>query len=443
MRNAKRFLAAAVAVAAAASVRAQTVEATSTTFLTAGQQTRGGASGTEPDLADVTTAFEWITLSARGLKTPITDDLQLVVSTWGSYDLQDMRWDNGTGSDVTGDVMTGYVRADFLKRRLLVRAGREQVGLGTARMVQIDGGDVAVRLPGGIGLTGYVGSPVSQRFQSRGELKSWNPAGGNFAYGGRLSYTLSLPGLSGRGLEVGASAAVVTDDGDTARQDLGVDFRAQPVRWLNLNGYGVYSLYAERFAEGDVMLSGPLARRLHVSADWRFTRPELLLPQTSILSVFSSERRNDFGGGLSYELTNDVSVGADYHLIVQPGDGGDNSYGNEVQARATWARGESSAGVEGFWLDAYENGYVGGRLFGRRNFGPIFAAADVLAHFLREDVNGEDFSLTGTLSAGWAFARGWSAVLSGRAGTNPFFEQQYDLLAKLVYNQTYTVREVR
>jgi hypothetical protein len=441
MRNTTRCIFAALALAASPTTRAETVEATSTTFLLSGQQARGGQSGTEPELDDVSTAYEWITISARELRTPFADNLEVVVSTWGSYDLADLRWDNGTSSEVTGDVLTGYVRAQFLDRKLSVRAGRQHVGLGVARMIQIDGGDAVFRA-GGVGLQAYAGSPVSQRFQSREGLQSWNPLGGNFAYGGRLSYTLSIPGVSGRGLDLGASAAIVQDDGDAVREDVGVDFRVQPIRAVNLTGYGVYSLYAERFAEGTVMVSGPIAQRLHVSADWRFTAPDLFLPRTSILSVFSAERRNDFGGGLDYEVTRDVSVGAEYHLLVEPGDDED-FYGNELVGRLHWSRGQRSAGAEAFWLDAFENGYVGARIFGRQDFGRLFAAVDVLGHLLREDVNNEDLAVSGTLSGGYEVGRGWSAVLAGRAGVNPFFEQQFDVLAKLVYNQTYTVREVR
>ncbi|HYG66854.1 MAG TPA: hypothetical protein VD838_04315, partial [Anaeromyxobacteraceae bacterium] len=192
-----------------------------------------------------------------------------------------------------------------------------------------------------------------------------------------------------------------------------------------------------------VMISGPIAPRLHVSADWQYTAPDLFLPRTSVLSVFSAERRNDFGGGLDVEVTRDVTIGAEYHLLVEPGDDDDDYYGNELVGRLHWSRGPTSAGAEAFWLDAFENGYVGGRIFGRRDFGRVFAAADALGHFLREDVNGEDLAITGTLSGGFEFGRGWSAVLSGRAGWNPFYEQQFDGLVKLVYNQTYSVREVR
>jgi hypothetical protein len=440
MRN-TRWILAALALVAGTTARAETVDATSTTFLLAGQQARGGSSGTEPELADITTAYEWITISARELKTPFADNLEIVVSTWGSYDISDLRWDNGTSSEATGDVLTAYVRAELLDRRLSLRAGRTHVGVGSARMIQLDGGEAMLRV-GGVGVQAYAGSPVSQRFQTRDGLRSWNPLGGDLAYGGRLSYTLSIPGVSGRGLDLGVSGQRVTDEGDAVREDVGLDFRVQPVRAVNVTGYGVYSVWAERFAEATVMVSGPVAPRLHVSADWRFTAPDLFLPRTSILSVFSAERRNDFGGGVSYELTREVSIGADYHLLIEPGDDED-FYGNELVGRLHWSRGQTSAGGEAFWLDAFENGYVGARIFGRQDFGRLFAAADLLGHFLRETVNGEDVAVSGTLSGGFEMGKGWSAVVAGRAGVNPFFEQQFDVLAKLVYNQTYSVREVR
>ena len=75
--------------------------------------------------------------------------------------------------------------------------------------------------------------------------------------------------------------------------------------------------------------------------------------------------------------------------------------------------------------------------------GRFFAAADVLAHFFRERVNGEKTAVTGALTGGVELARGFSAVVSGRAGVTPFFEQTYDVMAKLVYNATYRIQEVR
>ena len=52
-------------------------------------------------------------------------------------------------------------------------------------------------------------------------------------------------------------------------------------------------------------------------------------------------------------------------------------------------------------------------------------------------------TVTGTLTAGVHLPKGFDAVIAGTAGQTPFLEQTYSLLAKLVYNQTYTSKEER
>jgi hypothetical protein len=75
--------------------------------------------------------------------------------------------------------------------------------------------------------------------------------------------------------------------------------------------------------------------------------------------------------------------------------------------------------------------------------GRFFGALDLIAHFFREKVNGEDLAVTGALTAGLELAKGFTAVVSGRAGVTPFLEQSVEMMAKLAYNQTYRSREVR
>jgi hypothetical protein len=138
-------------------------------------------------------------------------------------------------------------------------------------------------------------------------------------------------------------------------------------------------------------------------------------------------------------------VGANYHLQLEPGETGtaNDELGHEADARVEWERGRTLLGADVFFLDAFENGYVGGRIFGRQRYGDLFATADVLLHVFRDEVNQEDYSLSGTLSAGYQLARGLSAVLAARAGVTPFLERTVDVLAKLVYEQTYRKAEVQ
>jgi hypothetical protein len=448
-----------LAILAGQTARADTVDVTSTTMLRLGQETRGGTPSTKPTLDTVAPAFEILSISARDVRNPVFDDLSLVLSTWGSYELSDRRWDNGVGENLTGDVQVGYVQGKLFNRRLTLRAGRAQVATGAARMIHLDGGEAIVTLPFGLRLSGYAGAPVSQRFTSRqsvctlssagqtvcGHERSWNPTGGDLAYGGRVAWTYGFPGFPGRGIDLGVSANYVTDHGDPVRQEAVLDLRLQPVESLFLTGIGAYSIYDERPSEVGLRASWTASRLLRLDADARYVAPDLLLARNSILSVFSAETRRSVGAGASYKVARGVEVGASYHLDLEPGRRiGSSAYlGNEAEARVEWERGPTLAGAELSFLDAVDNGYLAARLFGRRELGRFFAAADVLGHLFREDVNGEKSAVTGALSAGVDLTRGFSAVVSGSAGVTPFLEQTYTVMAKLVYNSTYRMREVR
>jgi hypothetical protein len=437
MRIARSLPIAAAALLAAAAARADTVEVDSTTLLNVAQQTRGP--GPDPELVTVAPAFEILTITARELRNPLADDLTIAISTWGAWDLNDRRWDAGTRSDLTGDVVTGYVQGKLVDRRLTLRLGRAQVQTGVARMIHLDGGQAIAYLPAGVRLSAYAGVPVSQRFSTRTGFRSWNPLGGDLAYGGRLGWSLAVPGIAGRGLDVGASVNVVSEDSDPVKEEVGADLRLRIAEPLTVTAFGAYSLFDERMSEATVRAAWSATRRVLVEADYRFVAPDLLLSRDSILSVFSAEERQSFGGGASWELGRGLRVGANYHLLLEPDERGVSSdeLGHEADARVEWERGPTLVGVDGFFLDAFDNGYVGGRLFGRQTLGRAFAAAEVLLHVFREDVNGEGSAVSGTLSAGYELARGLSAVVAGRAGVTPFLERSFDVMAKLVYAQTY------
>jgi hypothetical protein len=438
-------LAVAVLALAAGAAQAETVDVTSTTLLRLGQETRRPASGLEPDLDTVAPAFEILSISARGVSNPIVDDLAIVVSTWGSYELADRRWDNGTTSNLTGDVVTGYVQGKLVDRRLTLRLGREHVMTGASRMIHLDGAEAIGFLPLGLRLSAYAGVPVSQRFTTRQTIRSWNPVGGDLAYGGRAAWSYGLAGFPGRGIDLGVSANVVQDGDDLVRQEAAADLRVQPMGDLTLTAFGAFSLYDERLSELAARAMWSVTRRLRLEADARFFAADLLLARNSILSVFSAAEQTSFGAGASYELRRGLTASASYHLNLEPPEtiGGSDEVGHDADASVEWQRGPTLAGAEVHFLDSVENGFVALRLFGRRDLGRLFAAVDVFSHFFREDVNGEDLAVTGTLSAGLNLARGFSAVVSGRAGMTPFLEQTFDVMAKLVYNSTYRIREVR
>jgi hypothetical protein len=441
-------LLAALAVLASPAARADTVEASSTTLLTVGQQTRyrGGAT---PDLVTVAPAYEILSITARDISTSWADDVQVVLSTWGALDLGERRWDAGTSSSLTGDVTTGYVQARMVGRRLTLRLGRSAVTTGVARMIQVDGGNVALAIPAGkleLRVSAYAGVPTSQRFQTRYGLKSWSPTPGTIAYGGRAVVALPIAGAPGRGLELGASTNFVRDHSQAVREEAGGDVRIQPFARtdLALAGSATWSLYDERLAEATGALSVSATRRLHLTADYRFVEPGLLLARNSILSVFTATTWSECGGGLRFDLGRGLSAGADAHLRAEPdADGSGHRNGTDLAGRLDWESGRTSAGLELTYLDAYLNGYTGGRLYARRELGRAFVAGDLSGQAFREKVNGQGGAVTGTLTAGMQLPHGFTAVVAGTAGMNPYLEQTYDVMLKLAYNQTYRTTEVR
>jgi len=450
MRTTSRLFAALLGLAAAAPARAAVVEASSNTMVIAGQQLRGALAGETPGLDTIAPIYEILSVRARDLSNPLRlEGLEVVFSGWASYDLGDVRWSSGTPDRFTGDVTTGYLRGSFYRRRVTVRVGREYVVAGNGRMLQIDGGDLALRLPAGFSVTAFTGLPVSQRFGTRAGVRTWNPAGGDRAWGGRVGWSLAPGGFPGRGLDVGASLLAVTDDGTTARKDLGFDARFQVWRPWTLTANATYSLAAERWAElrADVLWNA--TPKLFVNLGAKRTAPDLFLSQTSILSVFADANRTDWTAGLRYQASHSTSVGVDYAVLVEPsGEGSKTELGHQAAGRVEWERGRTRLGGELSYLKVgglgtEENGYVGARVFGRHDYTRVFLSADLATYFLKQEVNGEKTSVSGTLAAGTPLGRGWSAVLAGHAGVTPLLSQQFDLMAKLVYNQTYRTAEVK
>jgi hypothetical protein len=333
--------------------------------------------------------------------------------------------------------MTGYVRGQLFSRRLTLRLGRENVAVGAGRVASIDGGDVALRLPLGIGLTAYAGAPVAQRFSARSASSSWNALGGDFAYGGRAS--LALPFV-----EVGGSAAFVDDGGEAVRRDAGVDARIRLSSDLSLNGYALWALEDERLAEANALLTWRPTRGWFVTADFRRTAPDLMLPRTSILSVFADSTRDEVGGGLRWEILRSLELGVDYHALLEPGeDGTGTELGHDLVVRGDYQQGSIRAGAEVDYLKGADNGYLGARFYARREMGRFFAAGDVLAYVFDQAINAQDYAANLGVTLGYQLGKAWTASLTGRAGVTPFMEQQVDVMAKLAYNQTYRVREVR
>ena len=103
--------------------------------------------------------------------------------------------------------------------------------------------------------------------------------------------------------------------------------------------------------------------------------------------------------------------------------------GFRATGRVTWRPDRRGAvGLEVSWLDARDNAYGYGRLFGSRQFGRVTAALDLQAMAFDQKVNGEKSSLLGSASLGYPIARGLTATLAGSAGVTPLYQNRFDLI---------------
>ncbi len=451
MKNRLRLAIIAALLASASAPRADTVQASSTTMLNARQNlwptdprclaTPGCDAAT--NMVTVVPVYEMLDLAATDVYTGFTDNLELTLSTWGGVDLAEPHfgqggglWNNGANTDsrVAGDINLGFVRADFAGRAVSVRLGRQFVAEGAARMTHLDGAELRLVLPGGFGLSGYAGAPVQSRFEALGGPLTTGNTRATVTTGGRASWR--YPGL----LDVGASAAFATDRGDPSRQEVGADFRLTPYRGIALTGSGWWSVYDARMGEASFAAIFAPIRHLDVTLDYRHVEPDLFLPRNSILSVFASDERNDLGGSLHWGATRDIAVDADYHVLLE-----DAGTGHWARAKATAHPGgrDNTVGAEASYLYQVENGYFMGRLFGAKTLAALTATLDLYGYFFRNAVSGQDQALTATATLGYNIVRGLRAVVAGTAGTTVYLSSQYELMAKLVYDQTYIVREVR
>ncbi len=434
-----RSAAVVAALALASTARADTVEVNSTTMLMWQQDFRLPAStATSQQTQPYTVAplMELLSVSARDIQNPIFEHFELEMSTWGGVDLSDHRWQPGPTltSDFYGDLDTAYAKGDLFSQHLSLRIGRQNVIEGNSRMLHLDGLEAVVQLPQNFGVSGYFGKPVASRFDATGTDRTTNPTEGDYAGGGRLFY--SVPGL----LQAGASFAWAVDHGELSRQDVGADLMITPYRSLTFNGFLDYSLYEAGIAEGTVTATWQMDRKLSFAADYSHLEPDLFLPRDSILAVFSNAKQDNVGGTVHFAPCRGASLDGIYHVLLEAG-----GTGHDARLRGTLHPYSeyTTVGTELRYLHNYDNGYSEARVFGSQKLGRANFTLDLQGFYFEDVVNDHRTSLLATATAGYDLGGGFSAQLTGGGGYSPFITDQAQLMAKLVYNETYHFRETR
>ena len=379
------------------------VEGGSTTLLDSRPYLRNGA-------VQETPIYESFALSAQGEGAGWLQDLRLVARGWGRLTLGPPIDDRAAA-----DLDSLFVEGKLLQRRLTVRLGRQLAAGGALRATQLDGLSVRALVLRGFGSEAWVGAPVQPRFDVQ--------PGGDFLAGGRLFWRHAFDS------ELGASIVYAVRHHELAREDVALDGSSSLFRTVQLSGRAQWSLAEERLAEARFAALWQPARWLQLGADAQRTAPDLFLDRDSIFAVISDERRDEAGGELVLRPDPALSITADGHwLRVEGGDGA------RASLLAAWRLPRGTTGVELRLLTQPDNGYKLARLFAiRRLPHSVTLTLDLDAYWLERQVNGGKRAVAATLTAGWAFAAAWEAMVAGSLGESPYFDRRAEIVARLAW----------
>jgi len=448
---------AAAALLAPASGQASEVEVYSNTQLNVQNQWRPKFNEATQTWDGTTTTvaplYEFLSLSGRNIDIP-GGQLLFQVDAWGGVNLGANPWWNGytnTGR-WSGDLNLAYLQGRFLNNQLRVTLGRQSVGFGNSRMLQLDGGSFQAVIHKMFTLDGYAGVPTTQRFTAYGNVFSANPTLGDLAVGGRLGFAWTT------WLNTGVSASFAWDKGYATREDLAVDLKFSPVSWMYLLGYLDWSLFASNYfesfgsqiADANLSLVFPVSQFLQFTAEYTYTVPSLALPYNSILWVFSDNTRQYVGATARVGLEQfkvkvplDFDVGYRRIIGVWDGTASTSASGDRYFLRASWRPTKNATvGAEGSRLFLPAQGYWQARAFGSLRMYGITGTLDFQGYWFDQPVNAITTSIIGSATLGYDVGGGFAVVGAVQGGATPYYSSYLSGLVKLTYNASYRFREV-
>jgi hypothetical protein len=325
----------------------------------------------------------------------------------------------------SADLQLGYLQ--LRKGELYARVGRQHLLEGVDRMLMIDGIDVGYHTPFGVGASAFFGWVVKR------EMKD---VSGEWAAGGRLSYRLGLNG------EVGVSYSQRQNEGEVDFSEVGIDgfYNFSMARVI---GLAVVGPVEKALAEARLAVSIPAQKNLMVTVDGLRIRPDMLIPRTSIFSVFAEDNHDEVGGDVQYAPTPFYAVGLEGHFLRSGG--GTNRDGTKYDADLGWrgtvrastyreASHRSQIGIEARRLSEKENGYWRGRVFTTLQvLQALRIAADAYGYLYDEKVNAENKAIVGQLSSIIDINRSFRVAATVSAGSTPFAKQQVEGWLRLGY----------
>jgi hypothetical protein len=245
-------------------------------------------------------AIEDLSIDAR----PGVEGLTIALDAWGALDTGQLYYLSRTIADLT----EGYVR--YHRRDFDARAGRLFLFSDVGRGLRVDGGELVLHPatdlgPAHLSLDTYAGVPViplygeepiqGDRPEALRDPLALGQGGSRWNRPGSFAFGALAGARFDQGLDIGVGYAHQTEYAEIEREDLVARLRYAPDARLSINGYGSYNLFAHGFEDAELDASTMIDKLARVTAYARSRTPALLLPSTSIFSVFGNETHRELG----------------------------------------------------------------------------------------------------------------------------------------------------
>ena len=322
-----------------------------------------------------------------------------------------------TFADGTGDVLTMAVRLRDPKGLGEVRAGRFLEATGAIRPLHLDGASGLARTPWGTSLEAFGGAPVVARFGDRAY---------DWAVGGRLAQS-----IAGRAT-VGFAYVQRRDYGRLADEEVGGDFAAIPLPWLDIAARASKDIVSPGITDA---LASVAAR----SGDLRFevfaTRrsPSRLLPATSLFSVLGDVPSSRLGASVRWRAAPRLDL-----LGTSAAQTQDDRVGADVTLRATLRTDEDGDGSLG--LELRRQGVPGASWSGVRGVGIVPLEKDVLRASTEIEIAAPDEpGNRGSLwpwvlvAVTWRITPAWDLAVATEAGATSTAKSEVNALTRASY----------
>jgi len=336
---------------------------------------------------------------------------------WGKVDLADESY----GRRIDSDLQFAYVSFKNDKNNTVINLGRVFVADGIA-MEKLDGFYARTDLKGGFGISAYGGRPVE-------EVQIGT--GGDFIYGGRLSYQIPLY------LVVGASY-LKENGGTDYREETGLDIWLKPVKNVEITGKSSYNAITDGWMEHAYhLMLGPFANfRFNTEATWISYKDYFTAATTPVFNFLPgllnpAEKLLILGEAVSYPINDNLTLSVDYKNYGYDIQGDANYYGGKV------AYGVLGSGGAGFTVHRMEGQtdslkYDEFRVYGYKKFGKTDLTVDLLEIAYDQQVNGVSKAYSASLAAGYPLTEKVRLVADVEYNHNPVYSRDLRSLLHLV-----------